>query len=236
MNGSNEKSSTHSNPECPFDATIQWCLIFDQPLSQVSINDETVCTLQGVVVWQDLSNFLVESNLNGNEQNQLCEVPEEDVSIGQRGISCTIGELRKGKVDARLFLEFTPENDIQNICREVAWNDIARVPLKPFLKALKNKIKNKMMNDTHIIRLDGLAKNTGYLSQRSLKYKAALAAARGVSLGDIPNNQVYNYLIREVVDKKEYVRYGSSAKVLLFNGTGQIVDSRTVRANWLGKM
>lgn len=215
----------------PLDATIHWCLVFDQPLSQVVIEDETPCALHGLILWQNLNMFLAENQEAHGKEVKLTELNGKNTSLIEKGISSTIGELRNGKVNARLTLEFSPANESRNILRNICWQDIAEVPLKPLLTAIKKKIMAKNPPDANIVSLAGLLKSSGYLGERSFKYKVALAAARGVPLKEIPLKHVYTHLACEIVDKKEYIRRGSSAKVSLYNSLGEIVDSLAVPIN-----
>jgi hypothetical protein len=214
-----------------FDALIQWCLIFNKPLSQIELVDSTPCTLHGMVVWQNLDDFLCEDFSEGLIADPVLEDFGADGSVVQGGITSTLGQLRKGKVKARLTLEFSPENKKQKVLRNVSWQDIAGTPLKPWLKTLQNQIREEKRADSAIAPLAGLSRRSGYFCERSLKYKAALAAARGVSVNEIPLGQVYRFLAREIVDKKEYVGRGGSARVALYNEQGELVTTSIMTLN-----
>ncbi len=216
-----------------FDARVQWCLVFAQPLSQLTIDDSTPCTLHGAIVRQKLNAFLGE-DVHYFERNLVISSFDEDSSVVCDGIPCTLGELQQGKVEARLILEFSPENQEDNsskVLRDASWKDIARTALIPWLITIQKQIREKKRDDGKSINLDGLVKKSGYIGERSLKYKAALAAARGVSLHEIPSSHVSQALVRELVDKKEYIRHGSTATVALYNGRGEIVGSSTLKVD-----
>lgn len=214
-----------------YDPLIQWCLIFTKPLSQVDLVDSTPCALHGMIVWQNVGAFLREDFSKELVQGEVCEDFGEDGSVVQGGITCTLGELRTGKVKARLSLEFSPENKKQKVLRNVCWQDIARTPLKPWLKSMQDRIREKRRADSEVICLAGLGQRTGYFGERSLKYKAALAAARGVSVNEVPLAQVYRFVAREIVDKKEYVGRGTSARVEMYNDKGELVTASTLTLN-----
>ncbi len=216
----------------PLDATIHWCLIFDRPLSQVAIKDETPCALHGLILLQNLNRLLGDHKRINGQEAILSELNKKHSSLIAHGISSTIGDLRKGKINARLSLEFSPANDSRNILRDVYWKDIAEVPLKPLLTAIQKKILAGKTADTNIISLAGLRNRSGYLGERSFKYRVALAAAHGVPLKEIPFKHVCSYLVREIVDKKEYIRPGSSARISLYDNAGEIVDSLAVLVNY----
>lgn len=84
---------------------------------------------------------------------------------------------------------------------------------------------------TNLCRLDGLVQKSGYLGERNLKYKAALAAARGVTANQIPSFQVHQAVVREIFNIKEFVRHGSIATVVLYNGRGEIVGHKTLNVD-----
>ena len=214
-----------------YDVLIQWCLIFAKPLSQVELVDSTPCTLHGMIVWQNLDAFLREDFSEEFVSGKFCKDFGKDGSVVQGGITCTLGELRTGKVMARLSLEFSPENKKQKVLRNVSWQDIARTPLKPWLKSLQDQIREKKRADSEVVCLAGLGQRTGYVWERSLKYKAALAAARGVSVNEVPLAQVYSFVAREIVDKKEYVGRGTSARVEMYNEKGELVTAGTMTLN-----
>lgn len=214
-----------------YDAIIQWCLIFAKPLSQVELVDSTSCTLHGMVIWQNLDPFLREDFSGELAPGEACKDFGEDGAVVQGGITCTLGELRTGKVKARLSLEFSPENKKQKVLRNVCWQDIGSTPLKPWLKSMQDQIREKKRVDSEVVCLVGLGQRTGYVWERSLKYKTALAAARGVSVNEIPLAQVYRFVAREIVDKKEYVGRGTSARVDMYNEKGELVTTSTMTLN-----
>lgn len=214
-----------------FDALIQWCLVFAKPLSQIALVDSTPCTLHGMIIWQNLDSFLSDDCSEDVVQNRGLEDFAEKGSLLQGGITCTLGELRTGRVKARLTLEFSPENKKQKVLRNVSWKNIAGIPLKPWLLTIQKQIRNRKRPDSEIISLANLGKRSGYLEERSLKYKTALAAARDVSVHEIPLAHVLRFAAREIVDKKEYVGQGTSAKVALYNEKGELVTSGIMTQN-----
>jgi hypothetical protein len=148
------------------------------------------------------------------------------------GIPCTLGALQRGQVEARLSLEFATENckkHAEKVLRQVTWRDMERTTLISRLQVLQQDIRRGRRDDGKIVCLADLVKKPGYVGERSLKYQAALAAARGVSLPEIPASRVYRALVRALIDKKEYIRHGSTATVALYNGRGEVVGRRALR-------
>ena len=212
-----------------FDALIQWCLIFDNPLSQIDLVDSTKCTLHGMIVWQNLNSLLGEDVTDAQRIEELLTFDlNQKSSVIHGGISCTLGELRKGKVKARLSLEFSPESKAKNVVRDFVWDNGTKTPLKAWLKTMQHQIRDKKRADSEIVCLTGIAPKSGYLCDRSLKYKSAIAAARGVSVNEVPMAYVYQFLARELVDKKEYIGPGGSARVALYNDKDELVTSSTL--------
>ncbi len=214
-----------------FDALVQWCFVFSQSLSQLVIEEATVCTLHGAVIRQQLNGLLGEEGCGSFGKKRLLTVFDDDGSMVLEGIPCTLGALQRGQVEARLCLEFAMEKQKKHrekVLRQAAWCDMERTRLIPRLQVLQRDIRRGRCDDGKIIGLADLIKNSGYVGERSLKYKVALAAARGVTLEEIPAPLVRRTLLREVIDKKEYVRHGSTATVALYNGRGGIVGSRAL--------
>lgn len=212
-----------------FDALVQWCLVFDQPLSRITIQDSTCCSLHGMIAWQNLNLFLGEKTpaQSGRLERELA-LFDKSASVVNDGIFCTIGELQQGQVKARLTLEFSQEKSGRKVVRDISWRDVAKAPLKQWLITLQNQIREQQREDGKTISLAGLIKSSGYLSERSLKYKAALAAIRGVPLSEVPLAHVHRAVVHEIVNNREYIGHGSSATVALYNGLGEIIGSRTL--------
>ncbi|MFH0781147.1 MAG: hypothetical protein V2B20_04215 [Pseudomonadota bacterium] len=214
-----------------FDALVQWGLVFAQPLSHIVIDESTPCTLHGVIVRQNLNVFLGEEASPHSLRNTAAPLLHEDSALVYDGIPCTLGELQHGQIKARLSLEFTPESQRMQpykVLRDASWREIARTALIPWLISLQQQILEKKYDDGYMICLDGLVKKSGYIGERSLKYKVALAAARGVPIHEIPSSHVHQALVRELIDRKEYVRHGGTATVALYNEREEIVGSRTL--------
>lgn len=213
------------------DANIEWCLTFNDNLSKIEIEDDTPCVLHGRIVWQDLTCFKEKCASGGKcLENQLSVFCNNDSGVIQNGISSTIGELREGTMNARLTLEYLAENNHQQVSRNISWNKVAQAPLKPFIKTIQRKIFDGRLPDEKTVVFSGFTHNSSFFEQKSLKYKAALAAARGVPISDIPQSMVHDYLVKEVIDRKEYIGNGSDAKFSLFNGYGEIVSTKTITA------
>lgn len=220
----------NADDRLPIDATTEWCLTFKSNLSEIEIDDSTHCMLHGRIVWQDLGRHCgLKIDSMANVCRQIFE-SDDGSDVLSEGIKTTIGELRTGQVNAKLTLEYDTENRQKRVSQGVSCQKIAKAPLRAWLKTLQNKIREGKIDDTPSIALGSLTKNSSFFEQRSLKYKAALAAARGISMAEVPQTQVYEYLVRDILDRKEYISLGSSAKISLFNSYGEMVDSKTLVA------
>lgn len=212
-----------------FDALVQWCLIFDQPLSRITIEDSTCCSLHGMIEWQNLDAFLTEkTQAEAGRRERTLATFDQDSAVVDDGIFCTLGELQEGRVKARLILEVSAENRGRKIVRDISWRDIAKAPLKSWLLTLQEQIREHRREDGRTISLTGLIKSSGYLSERSLKYTAALAAIRGVSLGEVPLAHVHRAVVNELINRKEYIGQDSIATLALYNDLGEIIGTRSL--------
>ncbi len=211
-----------------FDAGLQWCLTFEKELSIIRLEENTTCILHGGILWQNLTEGPETSGRGLSLTKNEIPGNGDDYGVIHPGIYTTLGELLRGKVDAQLSLEYTAENKYQQISRNISWERISQTPLNAFLKTVRRKILDGSMPDSKTVLLGRITSNSCVYEQKSLKYKAALAAARGVSLGDIPADQVNNYLVRELLDKKQYILSGSVAKLSLYNGLGEVVASKMI--------
>ncbi len=212
-----------------FDALVQWCLIFDEPLSRIAIEDSTCCSLHGMIEWQNLDSFLIErTQAEASQRKRVLATFDQDSVVVDDGIFCTLGELQEGRVKARLILEVSAENRERRIVRDISWRDIAKAPLKSWLLTLQEQIREHRREDGRTISLTGLVKSSGFLSERSLKYTAALAAIRGVSLGEVPLAHVHRDVVHELINRTEYIGRGSIATLALYNDLGEIIGTRSL--------
>ncbi len=56
-----------------------------------------------------------------------------------------------------------------------------------------------------------------------MKYKAALALARGVRVDPIPQNLADHYVAKDIINKKQYLTYGTRTKLSLHSEAGQLI-------------
>lgn len=212
-----------------YDALVQWCLVFDQPLSRIVIDDSTCCSLHGMIEWQNLNSILAAgTQTEAGRRERALAIFDRDSAVVDDGIFCTLGELQEGRVKARLILKVSGENSDSRVVRDVSWRDIAKAPLQSWLLAVQEQIRENRRDDGRTISLTGLVESACYLSERRLKYTAALAASRGVPLGEVPLDHVQRAVIHELINRKEYIGRGSIATLALYNDLGEIIGSRSL--------
>ncbi|BHH82890.1 hypothetical protein [Desulforhopalus sp. 52FAK] len=205
-----------------FDATIRWCLSFNNKLSFITINEDTPCILRGMIEWHDLGKIL--------ENQEDCTIVhpgvvalEEKMVLLEDGIPCTLRQLQEGAIKARLSLEFSLPHSEQKVFRDSGWDDIDTLAIVDMVCSIQKKIKAGSIDDTTVISLACGRAKPSYFRQRSMKYKAALALARGVSIDAIPQNIVNHYVARDIINKKEYLVYGTRTRLCLHSGSGELV-------------
>lgn len=205
-----------------FDATIRWCLSFNEKLSCLTINDDTPCILRGMIEWHDLGKILENQDDRTMVQPGVVALEEKMVLL-EDGIPCSLRQLEEGSIKARLSLEFSLPHSEQKVFRDSSWNDIDKLPIVDMVRLIQTKIKAGTTGDTTVVSLAcGRAKPT-YFGQRSMKYKAALAIARGVSIDAISQNTANHYVARDIINKKEYLVFGTRTKLSLHSGSGELV-------------
>lgn len=212
------------------DADLQWCLSFEKKLSHIECADHTPCILHGRIFWSSLTEDLNRIESARSPQGKLKSQIRDDSAMIESGIYTTLGDLISGTIAAQLTLEYTAENRYQQIYRNISWGKICHIPLKTYIKTVQGKITKGTLPDTKTVIFSRNTSKSGVQSQKGLKYKAALAVARGVPLADISQNQVNSYLAREVPSKKQYIKSGSHARLSLYNGHGEVVESKIIVA------
>lgn len=205
-----------------YDATIHWCLSFFDDLSVIEINENTPCTLLGTVEWHNL-NDIVNNIATPEEFYPQIAAIEERVVLLEDGIPCTLKQLEEGSIKARLVLEFSFPHSEKEVFRDSSWNDIDQLPIVVMVRAIQKDILSKKTKDATIVSLACGRAKSGLFRQRGLKYKAALAVARGVSPNEISQKLANQYVAKDILNKKEYLKFGARTQLSLQSGTGELV-------------
>ena len=101
------KNNSNKNVILPlFDATIRWCLSFENNLSSIDVCDNTPCILRGMIEWHNLTQIINNKTDSSCEIHQRVAAMEERLVLLEDGIPCTLGLLEEGAVKAYLLLEF----------------------------------------------------------------------------------------------------------------------------------
>lgn len=207
-----------------FDATIRWCLLFQDNISELKVSLDSPCTLLGMIQWHNLSRIM-NQNSEVSANPQLAALEEKMVLL-EDGIPCTLRQLQEGSIKARLLLEFSLPHLEQKVFRDSTWEDIHCDRVEEMIVSFQDKIKKGETFDTRVIRLACKKVQPGGFAQRSLKYKAALALAKGVALDEIPSTLANRYAAQDIINKKEYLIMGARTKFSLHSETGEVVDQQ----------
>lgn len=205
-----------------YDATIYWCLSFFDNLDIIDVNEKTPCILLGTVEWHDLNKIVDDVDTPVEFHPQIAAI-EEKIVLLEHGIPCTLGQLEEGSIKARLVLEFSLPHSDNVVFRDSSWSDIDRLPIVEMVSAIRNDIITQKIKGTKIVSLACGRAMPGPFRQHSLKYKAALAFARGVTLDEIPQNLVNQYIAKDILNKKKYLEFGARTKLSLQSGSGEVV-------------
>lgn len=218
-----DNKSTLTAEEFPvFDATIRWCLSFDKRISMLQVSEATPCTLLGTIEWHNLSQIL-RADINETEGHPGVAALEEKLVLLQDGIPCTLQQLEQGDVKARLSLEFSRPHSEQRLFRDSNWENIDKLPIVAMVRTLQGDIAAGKESDTTVVSLTCMRAQPGYFRQRSMKYKAALALARGVGVDAIPQSVANHYVAKDIINKKQYLTYGTRTRFSLHSGTDNLV-------------
>lgn len=218
-----EMGPGHHNQEPVFDATIRWCLLFEDDISKLKISLDTPCTLLGMIEWHELSKIM---NQSKSVDKIEIDALEEKMVLLEDGIPCTLRHLQEGSIKARLLLEFSVPHSEREVFRDSTWEDIHCDQVKEIIRIFQDKIHNGKTPDTRMIRLACKKVRPGGFAQRSLKYRAALALAKGVGLDEISLNQANRYAAQDIINKKEYLVMGARTRFSLQSESGEIIDQQ----------
>lgn len=205
-----------------FDATIRWCLSFNDKISFLTIDEDTPCILRGMIEWHDLGKIL-ENHDDSTMVHPGVAALEEKMVLLEDGIPCSLRQLEEGVIKARLSLEFSLPHSEQKVFRDSGWNDIDKLPIVDMVCSIQQKIKAGAIDDTTVVSLTCGRAKPSYFGQRSMKYKAALALARGVNIDAISQNIANHYVARDIINRKEYLVFGTRTKLSLHSGSGELV-------------
>ena len=75
------------------------------------------------------------------------------------------------------------------------------MPVIDMVRSIQKKIIFEKTKDTTIVSLACRTADPESFRQRSLKYKAGLALARGLSLEDIPQSEANHYVAKDIINE-----------------------------------
>lgn len=205
--------------------TIRWCLVFQRPFSSIALREDTPVTLEGMIGWQNLSQ-MTKPGPNVVDFHEIV-IDAKDRSLLEEGILCTLGELASGGVRARFSLEFLAEDEKSARSKELHWQGIGSKRFLSALKEYQRKVSTQKVGEETRIPLDRFIRPSDSLEEKRIKYRAALAVARGVSITEIPLDHVSRHISRDLNDRSDLVIVGSRAKAALYNSKDEVVSSLT---------
>ncbi len=139
---------------------------------------------------------------------------------------CTLRQLEEGSINGRLVLEFSLPHSDKVVFRDSSWSEIDRLPIVEMVSSIQKDIISQKIKGTKIVSLACGRAMPGLFRQHSLKYKAALAFARGVTLDEIPGNLANQYVAKDILNRKKYLEFGARTKLSLQSGTGRLQVSQ----------
>lgn len=205
-----------------FDATIRWCISFTEKLSSLTLAEDTPCTLLGMIEWHNLKKILDSHEIEADMSPGLVALEEKMVLL-EDGIPCSLKQLEEGTIKAKLSLEFSLPHSAQKVFSDSSWADIDKLPIVDMVRTIQQKILKGDIADSTVVSLACRRAKPGYFRQRSMKYKAALAFSRGVSVDAIPQNVANHYVAKDIINRREYLVFGTRTKLSLHSGSGELI-------------
>ena len=204
---------------------VFWGINFSGPLSEIEISDKTRCTVQGLFILGGADSVYA-------REQEVCRFGESQKGFRNseyqqdvNGIDCSLGALAHGDVEAVLTVVSKTDKDSRIFCR-LNLQGIDFREIVPWLKDKQEKILENCSIDTEFIALGEYTRFQKNIANRHLKYKVALAAARGVTPEDIPVSHIEKAFEAENLNYRRFIPVGSGAVISLRDSKGRIVSSR----------
>lgn len=142
-------------------------------------------------------------------------------------MECTLGDLAAGRVEAELTVAAGNIDNSRVYCR-LNLKDIDFNTIIGWLEQKKNiALANKSLK-SKVVSLVEYEQSSRKSANSRLKYKAALAAARGVMLDEVPSTHVDQALKVESLSRRKLIPVGARAVVSLRDGKGTVICSTTI--------
>jgi len=219
------------------DAELEWVLIFEKPLVEINISEETNCILQGMIEGKNLSKLLGEEQIDwepASLKNNVIATQDNNNASITGGIPTCLGALNGKAILATMRLSnFTKENGSILPERVVDSTVLEKFPVIKFLKELKERADDFGMNDCRIVNLGSNGKQSGYVNNRTYKMDAILSVLKHNPLELIKkgfSDHVRHQLIKDLIEEKEGMAKGSETLLQVFDTQNHVVGKAILMA------
>lgn len=213
------------------DAELEWCLIFPKPLSELKITTDLECLLQGSI----RERVLFPAGSSGGKKQRasgsrsIIAMELADHSGYFAGIPTSLADIHSDKTCSSMRLEYQKENRKGSVSRVVSSSVLARKDLVSSLRNLQEREVGNTRGSGNAVRLHALCCHGGYIQERWLKYQSALTAVKGVHYTTIAESTIRSRLMSDVIERREYIQRGTSAKLMVLDADGNCVGSSVLK-------
>lgn len=203
-----------------FAGQIFWILVFPHNISEIHLSDNTECLVDGLVINEEESIASAEIAATESRVNL-------DASRPHRGITCNLGQLARGEVHATLRVAAESEGKARVYCK-LQLDDVHFDALQDWLRDRQQEVAAGRRLDSNVVVLAEYVQSCQSIDSRQLKYRAALAAARGVALDDVPPSHIERAIAMELQTRSRAIPRGCPAIVSLVDASGTIVNEQKI--------
>lgn len=224
------------------DAELEWVLIFDRPITEMTFTDKTECTLQGMIEGKNLAQLLGEGEIPwapasiGNNVIATMDDTGQEIVGGVEKI--TLQDLQRDDILATMRLNFKKEDGGTIPTREVPSTVLKDLPVVELLEALKKSADEYGLTDCRVVNLGANGKHSAYVNNTFLKLEAVLEeiSSRDGILAILRTgfegvrDKVRNELIKELIEEEKGIGKGCEAHLQVFDHSGGVVGEAVLKA------
>jgi hypothetical protein len=223
------------------DAEVEWVLIFDRPITEITFTDNTECTLQGMIEGKNLARLLGDKEIPwepasiGNNVIATMDITGQEITGGIPNI--TLNDLTRNNSLAIMRLSFEKEDGGILPTREVSSTELRDVPIVELLKELAGKAQEYGLADCCAVNLGANGKNSAYVNNTLYKREAFFKEMFSIS-GLFANlkhgingitDRVRDELIKELIDDKRGMKQGGEARLQVFNSKEKLIGEAVLK-------
>ncbi|WP_319549569.1 hypothetical protein [Desulfogranum marinum] len=216
------------------DAELEWVLIFDQPITEITFTDKTECTLQGMIEGKNLAKLCGEKEIKwgpasiGNNVIATMDETNQEIAGGKK---ITFKDLQGDDVLATMRLSFKKENGEEIQTREVPSTVLKKFPVVELLEELKKNAGKYGLEDCCVVNLGANGKESAYVNNRLLQIEAVLKenlSPEGIltnltkGSGEL-KDRVRDELIKKLIDDQKGMGRGSKAHLEVSTPSKEII-------------